>query len=198
VWLLALFVSLAACLFFHTTCFTRWLLPSLGLLLIITLTKIAKMQISRSNPTQPLGLYFRASEFFPHDGSGETFEINDALIEFLNELRAAWGRPITVTSGARSPATQNALFAAGDTTATKGSKHIPDVNGEVNACDITSYPFDEFVVFLGTQKPLFDRYSINGVNVYRSDLHVHVDRRPGRRVHWGGPLVFWKAPQVNK
>lgn len=144
------------------------------------------MKISRSNPTQRLGKYFKASEFFPNDGSGFEFEINSKLVTFLNEIRHRFGEPINVNSAIRSQATQQALIDSGQTTA-KSSHHL-----EGNAVDIDSPNLPELIYVLSNSKDLFDKYSINGVNVYPG--YIHVDVRPAPRKHWGGILNFAENP----
>lgn len=59
------------------------------------------------------------------------------LLERLNKVRLAWGKPMTVSSGLRSQAQQDALIAAGKSKASK-SKHlvgqaadISDPNGDL-------------------------------------------------------------------
>lgn len=59
------------------------------------------------------------------------------LLERLNKVRQAWGKPMTVTSGLRSQDQQNALIASGKSNAPK-SKHLTgqaadiyDPNGEL-------------------------------------------------------------------
>lgn len=45
------------------------------------------------------------------------------LLDKINQVRTAWAKPMTVTSGLRSQAQQDGLIAAGKSTASK-SKHL--------------------------------------------------------------------------
>lgn len=53
------------------------------------------------------------------------------LLEKINKVRTAWGKPMIVTSGLRDQRQQDALIAAGKSTASK-SKHLLG-----QACDIS-------------------------------------------------------------
>lgn len=69
--------------------------------------------------------YFKPEELNPHNYPVNV-EISanlDDLHDKLNQLRAAYGRPMVITSGLRSDEQQKALIAAGKSTATK-SKHL--------------------------------------------------------------------------
>ena len=50
-----------------------------------------------------LSPHFRVREFRCHDGSDPVF-IDSALVELLEQLRAHFGKPVTITSGYRTPA----------------------------------------------------------------------------------------------
>jgi len=61
------------------------------------------------------------------------------LLEKLNKIRVVWGKPMTITSGLRNQAQQDALISIGKSTASK-SKHlygqaadISDPNGDLKA-----------------------------------------------------------------
>lgn len=142
------------------------------------------MQISRSKSSQPLGKYFKASEFFPKDGSGKEFYLDENLVNFLNAIRDRFDAPITITSGIRSTMQQMGLIAIGYTTATN-SYHTKG-----KAADITAANFDKLVKTLQESEDLFDKYGVNGVNVYHNRRFVHVDTRIGQRTSWGGKLFF--------
>jgi len=140
------------------------------------------MQITRSNSNQPLGKYFKASEFFPHSGQGTSFYLDNNLVSFLNALRERFGKPITITSGIRTVEQQTLLMLAGKTTATK-SYHLKG-----QAADITASNFQSLVDCVNSSVDLFDQYGINGVNIYNN--FIHVDTRDGERKTWGGPPSF--------
>ena len=50
-----------------------------------------------------LSPHVRVREFRCHDGSDPVF-IDSALVELLEQLRAHFGKPVTITSGYRTPA----------------------------------------------------------------------------------------------
>ena len=50
-----------------------------------------------------LSPHFRVREFRCHDGSDPVF-IDSALVELLEQLRAHFGKPVTITSAYRTPA----------------------------------------------------------------------------------------------
>ena len=50
-----------------------------------------------------LSPHFRVREFRCHDGS-DPVVIDSALVELLEQLRAHFGKPVTITSGYRTPA----------------------------------------------------------------------------------------------
>jgi uncharacterized protein YcbK (DUF882 family) len=110
--------------------------------------------------------YFALSELLQSGGAPQTLpkdreEDLRQLAVALDSLRGWWGRPITITSGYRSPERNEAVGGVPD------SLHVL-----ARAVDCYSEPFGEFVAFCSRWWP-------GGVGIYKS--HVHLDTGANRR-----------------
>jgi uncharacterized protein YcbK (DUF882 family) len=142
------------------------------------------------------GIYFKVSELACHDGTPYPVEFADrlpVLMNVLDTIRAAWGGPLEVISGYRSPAHNEALIeqdeANGSHQVASGSQHV-----EGRACDLraaggpgTVPQVLRVVLQLYADGKLPD---LGGVGDYPTSNWVHVDVRPQVPA---GHLARWKG-----
>jgi len=141
--------------------------------------------------------HFTLAEFACHSGDPYPPEWVDArlqtLCRVLDALRDAWGGPLTVVSGYRSPAFNAALYAAsaarnsGVSGVAQNSQHIEGRAADVRPADPTP---ERCAQLHALARRLFDQGVIpdlGGLGVYVG--WVHLDVRPkinGRLATWTG------------
>ena len=110
-----------------------------------------------------LSPHFRVREFACHDGA-DTVKVDTALVALLEEIRAAAGGAVTITSGYRTPA-YNAKVG--------GARYSQHLQG--TAADITVAGAAPLLVGQMAEHYLGGR---GGIGVYQT--FTHVDTRSGR------------------
>lgn len=126
------------------------------------------------------GRHFRVAEFASKDGVPYPEEWVDrwtALVGLCDAIRDAWGRPLTVVSGYRSPAHNAALVAAdearGSHQVASGSYHV-----EGMAADLRPETADEVPQLLALVLKLYgngELPALGGTADYPVSCWVHVD-----------------------
>lgn len=130
------------------------------------------------------GRYFKVSELACHDGTPYPEEFADRLpivMGLLDAIRYAYGSPIRIVSGYRSPAHNNALIAAdeakGSHQVASGSQHV-----EGRAADICPLagPADLAQLWRVVRQELADGNlpELGGLAMYPVSGWIHVDVRP--------------------
>lgn len=112
---------------------------------------------------------FCTTEFSSKDGKDSPFPmvVKMALLELCNEIRAAFGKPILVTSGYRSPEHNRAVGGV------ENSYHVQGLAADIRPRDLKDLP---------RLRQIADRLNqYGGVGFY--DTFVHVDAR-GKRARW--------------
>lgn len=120
-----------------------------------------------------LGTYFNSAEFDCHGtGCCSSTVINEKLVEYLNKIRAHFGRPITITSGYRCPAHNRNVGGA------TGSRH-----SKGDAADI---------VVQGVAPRIVAQYAesigVLGIGLYetaKDGYFVHIDARDYKSFWYG-------------
>lgn len=157
--------------------------------------------MSATDPNAPApvladGIYFKVSELACHDGTPYPTEFADrlpVLMNVIDTIRAAWGGPLTVVSGYRSPAHNAALIEQdeqnGSHQVASGSQHV-----EGRACDLRTAAGGADVP--GLLRVVLQLYAdgkipaLGGVGDYPVSGWVHVDVRPqvsaGHLARWHG------------
>lgn len=135
-------------------------------------------------------IHFVYSEFASHDGTPYPVDMIDdrlqPLCDMLDIIREAWGGPIHIVSGYRSPA-YNALLRSKSSGVAEHSQHP-----QGRAADIAPVPADKsnvrrFCSFV--EKLLADGKlpGIGGIGTYPCWVHVDVrDRVNGHIARWVG------------
>ncbi len=109
--------------------------------------------------------FFDSREFASRDGAPSPYgpmNVKQELVDFLNELRLRFGKPLIVTSGYRSPA-HNATIPG----AVPNSYHTKGLAADIAPMDAKD---------LNGLWQLADSMNVTG-GVGRYDTFVHVDRR---------------------
>ena len=117
-----------------------------------------------------LSPHFRVREFRCHDGSDPVF-IDSALVELLEQLRAHFGKPVTITSGYRT-ASHNAKVGG-----SRSSQHLLG-----RAADIQVQDTDPLAVAAYAENLMPDWGGVGRypVKAGRAKGWVHVDTRPNK------------------
>ena len=113
--------------------------------------------------------HFCTLEFSSHDGRPSPYPlvVKTALLDLCNELRLAFGKPIIVNSGYRSPEHNAAVGGV------PNSYHVQGLAADLRPMDPTDLP---------RLQALADKLNLfGGVGFY--DTFVHIDAR-GRRARW--------------
>ena len=128
----------------------------------------------------PDGRHFRVSEFTSHDGVPYPEEWADRwakLVGLCDAIRDAWGRPLTVVSGYRSPAHNQDLIdadeARGSHQVASGSYHVDGM-----AADLRPETADEVPQLLALVLQLYgngELTDLGGTADYPVSCWVHVD-----------------------
>ena len=134
-------------------------------------------RVSREGETL-LSPHFRVREFACHDGS-DTVKIDEALVELLEQIRAAAGGAVTVNSGYRTPAYNSRVGGA------RNSQHVLGT-----AADIVVAGASPLLVGQMAEYYLGDS---GGIGVYGTFTHVDTrnnrarwDQRSGRETAVSG------------
>ncbi len=128
----------------------------------------------------PDGVHFRVSEFASHDGVPYPEAWADRwaeLIELCDAIRDAWGRPLYVVSGYRSPAHNQALIEADEA---RGSHQVASSSYHVEgmAADLRPETAEEVPQLLALVLSLYQAGKLpqlGGCADYPRSLWVHVD-----------------------
>lgn len=112
-----------------------------------------------------LSEHFRVREFRSKDGA-DTILISDELVKVLEAIRSYFGKPITITSGYRTPAHNREVGGA------KGSQHVKGTAADIKVKGIPTWAVAGF---------LEANYRNCGIGYYST--WVHVDTR-GYRALW--------------
>lgn len=116
--------------------------------------------------------YFDTDEFKSADGKespwGETV-VDPALLEKLNEIRKAYGKPIVINSGYRSPAHNAAVGGV------KNSMHVQGKAADIRPTAANAADLPEL------QRICDALNAEGGVGFYNTFCHVDVR---GRRARW--------------
>ena len=135
-----------------------------------------------------LSPHFRLSEFASKDGSDKVL-VDDALVDLLEQIRAAAGGAVTINSAYRSPAHNAAVGGV------SSSQHLYG-----RAADIVVEGASPLLVGQMAEHYLDRR---GGIGVYRTFTHVDTrairsrwDQRSGHQVVVGG-WSGWEAEDMN-
>lgn len=112
-----------------------------------------------------LSEHFRVREFRSKDGA-DTILISDELVKVLEAIRSYFGKPITITSGYRTPAHNREVGGA------KGSQHVKGTAADIKVKGIPTWAVAGY---------LEANYRNCGIGYYST--WVHVDTR-GYRALW--------------
>lgn len=112
-----------------------------------------------------LSEHFRVREFRSKDGA-DTILISDELVKVLEAIRSYFGKPITITSGYRTPAHNREVGGA------KGSQHVKGTAADIKVKGVPTWAVAGF---------LEANYRNCGIGYYST--WVHVDTR-GYRALW--------------
>jgi len=127
------------------------------------------------------GLYFKVSELACHDGTPYPEEFADRLpdlMAMLDTIRGAWGMPILVVSGYRTPEHNAALIEADERAGThgvaSGSQHVEGRAADIRPVGGGGQAAQLHTVIMG----LYDAGSLpqlGGIGLYVLSGWVHVD-----------------------
>ena len=117
-----------------------------------------------------LSPHFRVQEFRCKDGSDPVF-VDTALVELLEQLRAHFGKAVTITSGYRTPA-HNAKVGG-----SKSSQHLLGKAADIQVADTTVEAVAAYAESLMPDWGGVGRYP---VKAGRTKGWVHVDTRPNK------------------
>ena len=110
-----------------------------------------------------LSAHFRVREFACRDGT-DTVKVDAGLVELLEQLRAAAGAPVVISSGYRTPAYNAAVGGA------RYSQHVQGTAADITAAGVSPLLLGQMAeYYLGGR---------GGIGVYRT--FTHVDTRAGR------------------
>ena len=128
---------------------------------------------------------FRRSEFACRCGCGLA-EPAPALVDGLQALRDAIGRPLVITSGCRC-AKHNAEVGG-----TAASRHLPDDEGACHAADVRVRGMAPRELYARAAR--LYRFGGFGVDDERGILHLDDREQLARWCYSGGKVVAWSEP----
>ena len=122
-----------------------------------------------------LSPHFRVQEFRCKDGSDPVF-VDTALVELLEQLRAHFGKAVTITSGYRTPAHNAAVGGA------KNSQHL---YGRAADIRVQGVCVEEVAAYAERLMPDWGGVGRYPVKAGRATGWVHVDTRADK-ARWRG------------
>ena len=122
-----------------------------------------------------LSPHFRVQEFRCKDGSDPVF-VDTALVELLEQLRAHFGKAVTITSGYRTPA-HNAAVG--------GSKSSQHLLGRAADIQVASTSVEDVAAYAESLMPDWGGVGRYPVKAGRATGWVHVDTRADK-ARWRG------------
>lgn len=117
-----------------------------------------------------LSPHFRVQEFRCKDGSDPVF-VDTALVELLEQLRAHFGKAVTITSGYRTPA-HNAKVG--------GSKSSQHLLGRAADIQVASTSVEDVAAYAESLLHNWGGVGRYPVKAGRAKGWVHVDTRPNK------------------
>jgi len=127
-----------------------------------------------------LSEHFTAGEFACRDGSDEIL-IDDALIDALEEIRAHFNMPVTITSGYRSPEYNASINGA------KKSKHMLGQAADIRVQGVLPIKVAAFAQEIGMGG--IGLYDYGGMSGF-----THIDTRDG---NWRGVQISSKGSSLS-
>ncbi len=115
--------------------------------------------------TKQLTEHFRVWEFRCHDNTDRIL-ICQETVDILEAVRNYFGKPITITSGYRTPSHNKAVGGA------SGSQHVKGTAADFKVKDVPTWAVAGY---------LEDNYPKHGIGMYST--WVHLDAR-GKKVYW--------------
>lgn len=131
---------------------------------MLTVNAYSKKKDGNSKLTQN----FRVKEFACADGSDPIF-ISPELVSVLQNIRAHFGKPVTITSAYRTPAHNKKVGGVAD------SMHLYGAAADIKVKDISPEQVAQYAEKLLTGK--------GGIGVYKTFVHIDVRSTKAR---WNG------------
>lgn len=131
---------------------------------MLTVNAYSKKKDGNSKLTQN----FRVKEFVCSDGSDPIF-ISPELVSVLQNIRAHFGKPVTITSAYRTPAHNKKVGGVTD------SMHLYGAAADITVKDISPEQVAQYAEKLLTGK--------GGIGVYKTFVHIDVRSTKAR---WNG------------
>lgn len=127
----------------------------------------------KKTDTAKIAANFRISEFACH-GSGccDSVYIDEALVEYLQNIRDHFGKPVTINSGYRCQKHNKAVGGVSN------SRHTLGQAADISVQDVAPAEVARYAESIG----------IGGIGLYETAMDgffVHVDTRPGRSFWYG-------------
>lgn len=113
-----------------------------------------------------LSEHFTVREFACSDGSDQ-IKIDPKLVDYLEKIRAHFGKPVCITSGYRSPAHNEKVGGV------KSSYHVKGMAADIVIDGVKSRDVAEYAETIGC----------GGIGWYEARNFTHIDTRSGR-VRW--------------
>ena len=120
-----------------------------------------------------LSPHFRVQEFRCKDGSDPVF-VDTALVELLEQLRAHFGKAVTITSGYRTPAHNAAVGGA------KSSQHLLGRAADIRVQGVSVEDVAAYAESLMPDWGGVGRYPKDAAHPSRKTGWVHIDTRPNK------------------
>lgn len=122
----------------------------------------------------PVSKNFKLREFECHDGS-HLVKIDPLLIELLQKLRDKLGKPITVTSGYRTPEYNRKIGGS------PNSQHLLGKAADIKVAGVSPREVAQLAIKIG----------FRGIGVYKTFVHVDVRDRLKNTV--GRKYDYWEG-----
>ena len=131
------------------------------------------IQIHDKTSRARLSAHFSVPEFRCHGANCcDSILIDDALVAFLQQIRAHFGKPVTINSGYRCPSHNAAIGGAAN------SYHCRGMAADISVADTPPAAVAAYAQHLG----------VPGIGLYETaqdGFFVHIDTRP-QRFYWYG------------
>ncbi|MDR1066024.1 MAG: DUF4280 domain-containing protein [Clostridiales bacterium] len=121
---------------------------------------------AKENGEESLSKDFKVKEFRSNDGADEIL-IDPQLVDYLQKIRDHFGKPVTISSGYRTPARNEAVGGA------RNSYHVQGKAADISIAGVSVNDIYNYAIQIGAP----------GVIRYPRKGFVHVDTRPGSPYH---------------
>jgi len=115
---------------------------------------------------------------------GKDKRVDPVLLDMVDQIARRFGRPLTITSGYRSPSHNSKVGGA------KGSQHMKGKAVDISGGGLSNQDRLDLIAIASS-------VGVKGIGVYNGGS-LHFDNRDGARAGWGSSYSYPSVPSYAK